>query len=787
MIRNYLLIALRNMWRNRFFSLINITGLTLGLSVFIIMWIMVRFHLGFDDFHQNKEYIYLLKQTINLGTGEYTASRCGAMQAPAIQAHFPEVRNTVRLSYPFELLMERQPDNTDAPDATRKFIEKGIIAADSSFFDFFTFPLESGDPRMALYGPNSIVITKSMASKYFGEDDALGETMIIEDSLQFTITGIAADPPENSSIQFDFVVPIGFMSILGYDMESYGGTVLFNYFLLNENADPDLLNNKIPDFLKTQYTTDLNPEPFLAPMRSVHLYGEELLYIGVYMVAILAFVILLIAIINFINLSTARSLSRAKEIGVRKVSGARRGQLIFQFLGESILISIIAMNLALFISEQVLPGMTRLLNIPLSIPWRNARFILEVTLIAFMTGMLAGIYPAFLLSSFRPATILRSKRQEGQNPKGGTTRKILVVVQFVFSILFIIATIAMNRQYNHLANADLGLKRDNVLYFMMRSNTKASYSALKTDLLKLPFVLQVTTTSEIPVFVNYGEIEWGDAERKKNVIARILYCGYDFTDAFDVQLAAGRYYSPEFASDSIDGMVINEEVARIMEWDDPIGKEFFFLDKPYHIIGVIRDINFFPFNIGGSALILPFAQTNDFGFISLQESWTEEDIALIRTTYENHVSSYPFEYDFLANYKYAFLQNAKESKMSFVFFSFFGIFVSCLGLLGLTYFLADKRRKEICIRKVFGSTARKVMFLFAGQFARLILIAILIAVPLSYLGLSILVQFFTTRAPLSWWIFAVAAVLTLLVSMFTITLQTIRIAASNPAANLRYE
>lgn len=786
MIRNYLLIAFRNMWRNKFFSLINIIGLTLGLSIFIIMWILIRFELSFDDFHTNRDNIYLLKQTINIGTGEYTASRCGALQAPAMQSHFPEIAKTVRLSYPFELLIAAPMDSANASNPDRKFIEKGIIGADSAFFDFFTFPLLSGNPQTTLKNPNSIVLTKSMATKYYGERDALGKTIILADSLQFMITGIAEDPPENSSIQFDFVVPFNFMARF-YDLNSYDGTMFFNYFLLDENADYQVLNKKIPGLFQTLYTSDLEPFLFLSPLRRVHLYGEEFHYIGVYMIAILAFVILMIAIINFINLSTARSLSRAREIGVRKVSGANRRQLIFQFLGESLIISIIAMNLALLLAEQVMPGLGRAVNIPLSVQWGNIRFMLEVILITVVTGILAGIYPAFLLSSFRPSTILRNKWQEGLTPKGGLSRKVLVVVQFVFSILFIIITIVMNRQYDHLANADLGLKRDNVLYFMMRSDTKTRYQAIKSDLLNFPFVTHVTSSSDIPVFVNYGEIAWGDAERKKNIVARTLYCGYDFTEAFDIPMYAGRFYSPEFASDTTDGIVVNEEVVRIMGWDNPVGKEFYFLDKFYHIIGVIQDINFFPFNLGGSALILPFGKENDFAFVTLQEGWTNEDITLIQSVYEDHVSSYPFEFDFLTNYKYIFLENAQQSKIGFTLFSFLGIFVSCLGLLGLTFFMADKRRKEICIRKALGSSMRKVMFLFAGQFARLVILAILIAIPLSYLILTILLQLFTTRTQLSWWIFVVAAMLTFIISILTITLQTVRIAASNPADHLRYE
>lgn len=785
MFRKNLIIALRNIWRNKTISMINIAGLTLGLSLSITIWIWIRFELSFDRFHANRNELFLLEQTLEISDRAYKTARCGSAQANALGSKFPEIRNVLRIGPPLELLLSPVSEAEHPVKEKKKFIETRILAADSTFFEMLTFPLLAGVPETVLDNPYSIVLTRPMAEKYFGSADPMGKTIRISDSYNFTVTGVAQEAPENSSIKFDFVVPIGFMELLGWDMNSYEGTNFSTFVLLQNNASYQELNTKIPDYLNALHTSELDPHQFLTPLSRIHLYGEELRYVGVYLNSIIAVMILLIACINFVNLSTARSLSRAREVGIKKVSGATRGQLIRQFLGESMVITVIAVNLALLLVEKILPASGKLLQANLLIQYDDMGFIGGVMLLTVITGLLAGSYPAFVLSSFKPATILRSKLIPGT--KGGTSRKVLVVVQYTFSILFIICTMIMIRQYDKMINANPGFNRENILYFKLRDNAHKTYEILKEDLFGNPSVVSVTTASDLPSNVLRGDIEWGDPTRKKNVIARILWCGYDFPGTLGMKMQEGRFYSPEYATDSTDAIVVNEEVVNIMGWDDPIGQRFMLFDHEYTVIGVVGNIVFFPFNIGGTALIMPFGRSNNYVFVHLQDGWSGKDIEDIRSRFEKYNPAYPFEYYFLKDYKHDMLKLAHESKKVLIFFSFLGIFVSSLGLLGLAMFVAEQKRKEICIRKAFGSGTWQVGRLFITRFTNLVLLANLIAIPLAYLLMNRVLQFFTLRTELSWWIFLSSALLSIAFSILTVTWQLLKVTGSNPANYLRYE
>ena len=406
--------------------------------------------------------------------------------------------------------MSPENDADIAGQERRKFIETRVMAVDSTFFEIFTFPLIVGDPGTVLKNPYSIVLTQSMAEKYFGRQSPVGKVIRISDSFNFIVTGIARDIPKNSSIQFDFLVPFWFMQEMGYDLNSHEGTNFTSFVLLQNNADYRKLNIKIPGYLNSLHTSELNPHQYLTPLRRLHLYGEERHYIGVYLNTIVAIMILLIACINFINLSTARSLSRAREVGIKKVAGATRTQLVRQFLGESMVMTIIAANLALLLVEKILPFSSKLMNTKLTIQYDDLNFISGIIILTLVTGLLAGSYPAFILSSFKPATILRSKLISGS--KGGRSRKVLVVVQYTFSILFIICTLVMSKQYNHLLNADPGFNRENILYFRLRGNAHKTYNIMKENLMKNPSITSITTASEIPNNILRGDIMWGDAD-----------------------------------------------------------------------------------------------------------------------------------------------------------------------------------------------------------------------------------------------------------------------------------
>jgi ABC-type antimicrobial peptide transport system permease subunit len=729
---------------------------------------------------------------MNMGTGNFTTERCGDMCVPALEEKFPDVERGIRTGSPGELLLAWTPvqpgqDSADAAEAEKKFMENTVLAVDSDFFKLFNFPLVRGNPETVLVEPWSLVMTEKMARKYFNSDDPVGQVIRINQSWLFTVTGVAADIPENTDLRFEFLVPFDFLQYFGYDMGNYGGNPFNNYLYLRYPEYAEQLKDQLYETFKPHLTHDVEITYNLLPFSRYHLFGEGKTIYPVIVFSVLSFLILLIACINFMNLSTARYISRTIEVGIRKVAGATRWQLIRQFMGEALVLVFIAINLAILALDLIIPGFNRSFDAHIRLDLADPMLIINLAGILIVTSIIAGSYPALFLSSFRPAQVLKKEFLSGK--KGLGLRKALVITQFSFSFLFLVTTTFTFKQYNHLRTGDIGISRENIVYFPVRGELADHYNAIKADLLKNPDIRYVTTASKVPLYIDRGEFEWGKEPEVTNDLARVIEVGYDFDKVFDLHLTDGRFYSPDHSMDSVNAMIVNENLAKALGYETPVDSDFYLFNNKYTIIGVVRDFNSFPVKLGGDKLMLQYScdPQDKLIFISIAPGNRQGIIKYIEQVHDRFNPAYPFIYFMLDDYQDPIIAFMKPTARTILHFTFFGIFISCLGLFGLAVFTSEQRTKEIGIRKAMGSSGTKIMLLFSIDFLRLVVISLIIGIPVSYLMVRIMLRQFIMQVSIDPVIFTGAALLVLVISLITVSYQSVRSANMNPANTLRYE
>jgi ABC-type antimicrobial peptide transport system permease subunit len=501
----------------------------------------------------------------------------------------------------------------------------------------------------------------------------------------------------------------------------------------------------------------------------------------------IAFLILITACINFINLSTARSFDRAREVGIKKTGGASRKQLIVQFMSETFVMTLISLLVALVMVEIALPLLNRAFESNVSMNLMDLKFLLALAGILVITGILSGTYPAFLLSSFNPVKALQNKKS---GRSGKRIRKVLVVLQFTISIFTILATVMMVSQLRYMQHADLGFNKDHVLIIPARGHSPEKYEVIKNDLLNCPDITQVTMASEVPDNVNAGEIEWGSTpemvEENQNISWNIRV-GYDFDKTFDLSMEEGRFFDRDHATDSMAGVIINREIANILDYKDPVGKPFYIYDDAYTIIGVIQEFNFFPLDLAGKALFMTFSEDQPLIFLRYHPGAEKEAIQYAQNVFREQNPNYPYEYFFYDDYDRIINNIGETSSTLLLYFSLFGLFISTMGLLGLAIFSAEVRTKEFGIRKAFGATVKNIVIAQSREFALLIFLAHLIAIPLAYLVVNKALDLFTYKINLSIWYFVFTMTGVYLISFLTTGWQAFSAARKNPADALRYE
>ncbi len=779
-----MLTAIRSLLRYKGYSFINIAGLAIGMACSILIMVWVAHELSYDRFNANSERLYRLVQTQYYSSGPLTTPCMPGVIGQDMVEQYPEVED----AFMFYFL-----SGTVVSFENMKFTEN-IRMADPGLFRMFDFDFISGDPATALNDINSIVISRKMAEKYFPGEDPIGKVLRFNDANDFKVTAVLENIRKNSSFRFDFCVPFQFLEEMGHDLHRYGWNTYYSYIMLKEGVTEEVFEEKILKHLQDQGDPEdeSNIDLWLHPLNKIHLYSVR----GggaiqqVYILSIIAVFILLIACINFMNLATARSSKRAREIGLRKVVGATRGKLIVQFLTDSLLLSFISIILSALLVELAIPVFNILAARELSFNLLNPNNILLLLGVGLFTGLLAGSYPAFVLSSFDPIRVLKISNS---GTKGSALfRKILVVFQFSLSIILIIATIVIVRQQRYMQEKDLGMDLENVVYISMEGNSKENYHALKTELLRNPSILAVTRANALPFLIgsNSGGFDWQDRDVENDVLIGFGYAGFDYDDVMDIEFTHGRFYSQEFATDTSDGIVINESALQTMNMKDPIGKWMEWGGNTrWNIIGVMSDYHFLPLNSEISPLVMVFNPLENTGtmMIRIRGNDPKETIAFVEDSWNSINPAFPFSYNFLdKEYEELYSSETRLGEI-FKYFAFLAIFISCLGLLGLVSFMAEQRTKEIGIRKTFGASIPSIVKLMSTEFAKLVVIANIIAIPVAWYFLKEWLTNYSYTTKLSADIFIIAFLISMVIAWLTISYQAVKAAVMDPVMAIKYE
>jgi putative ABC transport system permease protein len=777
--------AFRNIIRYRVYSIINLAGLAIGLACFILISLWIYDELSYDRFHKNAERLFLIAQTRELATGTQTLSTQCSPLAPIVKEEIPGIVDYTRYcQYPYTLASQD------------KVFSEHITFADSSLFNMFSFSCIHGNLSQALNDPHSIVLTRSKAEKYFGDIDPVGKSLQFEGRIDMKVTAIIEDIPDNSSLQMGIIIPLGFMNEIGYNLEEWAGADYYTFLLLEDKADypqtSAAIGNLCCDIYRQQTGQEECPyNVFLHPLTKYHLYslsgsGGRIQY--VWIMGAVALFIIAIACLNFINITTARSTSRAKEIGMRKVIGADRLKLIKQILGESYVMTAMALIMAMILVEIFLPLFNQLAAKKLHMDFSHPGLLLSLLVVLIITGLFAGIYPAFYLSRFKPVEILKSKIKSDK--AGLKFRRVLVVFQFSLSLILIICTVVIHGQLGYIQNKDLGLNKENAIYFRPSAAIQENYSAFKSELLKSPDILDVGASMQGITHINSTIGQNFDYEGKPADLSLELHfdwVNYDYAKTLGIEMAEGRFYSPDFASDANDGIVLNETAVKLMGIENPIGKRFSYWGNEKHIIGVVRDFYLEPLYETLKPMILIYNQTAAVLYVRLGPENTPGALAYIEKVYKDFEPSGTFGYRFLEDaYKLEYRGDQRLSRI-LTCFSGLAIFVACLGLFGLVAFIAEQSTKEIGIRKVLGASVGNIVARLSREFLILVLIANLVAWPLAYFLMRRFLEHYAYHVGINLWTFLACTVLVLMIALLTVSFRALRAASMNPVESLRHE
>ena len=786
MFKNYLKIALRNIRKHKGYSFINIAGLAIGVAACLMLFLWVQDELSYDRYHDKADQIYRAISQSEAEGQTIRFAKTSAPLGPALVREFPDVEKAVRFGRN-ELVTSYQ---------NKRFIER-VYFTDPEIFDIFTLPLIKGNPQTALKEPYSIVISEEMSQKYFGEDDPLGKIISLGEWHDFRITGVFKNMPLNSHFRFHFLGL--FSDYASTHFDQWGISNYWTYIRVSDNFSPDEFKVRMPQFVekyrgRESWSVYRTTYPLQA-LTGIHLHSdlrgeiEPNRSMGtVYIFSAIALFILLIACLNYINLSTARYATRAKEVGLRKVIGATRTQLMKQFLGETFLFSFIALPLSVMLAELFLPIFNSLSSKKLSIHYfDNMYFLLGLAVIILFVGFASGIFPAFFISALKPVTVLRGKLKASS--KGSALRKSLIVSQFSISILFIISTLIVFSQLNHMRNMKLGLDKEHVVTIpIYDKDVLGKLDAIKNEFLRNSSVLSVSVSDFSPgksnMYQNYRYEGMSDGEYP---MIRWLVVDHDFIETFGIELVDGRDFSERFPSDVNHAYILNQAAVKEIGWESPVGKELEIINKG-PVIGVVKDFNFKPLHQKIEPVAL-YIYPKLYQYISVRISPDNIPSALtfLKNKWQELIPGQTFQYSFLdEDFDNLYKAEMRLGKI-FTVVTCLTVFIACLGLFGLAAFEAVQRTKEIGIRKVLGASVAGIVLLLSKEFSKWILLANIVAWPVAYYAMNRWLQNFAYRINIGPWVLILSAVLAFVVALLTVSYQAVKAAFADPVDTLRYE
>ena len=787
MIKNYLKTAWRNLLSNKMFSLINISGLALGMTCALLIMLWIKDETRMDKFHANGKRLFRVMENQYYEGSISTFTATPGIFAENVVKDIPEIQLAS------QALWEEEPLFTVGD---KFFKEKGRYVQ-KDFLRMFSFKLVKGDPNTALARPDAVVISKMLAEKYFGRQDPVGKLINVDNEQNVIVTGVLDEVPKTSSLQFDFLMSYDIWFKKNDWAKEWGNNGPLCYVMLGPNASSDKVNAKIKNYLKTK-NKDSNVELFLQNYGESYLYsdwdngkqtGGRIEYVRIF--SIVAVIILVIACINFMNLATARSLKRAREIGVRKVVGAGKRQLIAQFMGESLFVSFLAICLSLLIVALLIPSFNALTDKKLELDFSNPFFLLLLLGLTLVTGIISGSYPSLFMSSLKPIIVLKGILKF--NTGATLFRKGLVVFQFALSIVLILGMIVIYRQIDYIHNKNLGFAKEDLLYIPLEGALQKSYPTFKDELLRHPGIKSVSSSQSGPLEVGSSTqgVRWPGKDTTKLILFSTNPITYDYIKTMGIQLKEGRDFDPSFSLDT-NNYLVNEAALRKIGYKDPIGKELTMWGDKGSIVGVMKDYHHNSLHVPIEPLILRLFKKSWNSYwgnvlVRTEKGKTKQAIASMEKTYRQFNPGFPFRYFFtdaemLKNYK----AEHTVSKLS-KYFAFLAIFISCLGLFGLVTFTAQQRVKEIGIRKVLGASVSGIVRMLSKDFIKLVLLAAVIAFPVAWWAMNRWLGDFAYRVHIGWWVFVVSGIAAMLIALLTVSFQAIKSAIASPVKSLRTE
>jgi putative ABC transport system permease protein len=792
MLRNFFRIAIRNILKYKGFSFINVAGLAIGLAASLLILLWVQDELSFERFNKNAENIYRVEEDQFYSGARYHVTVTPFPSGPVWKQQIPEIEEQTRVHPWLPRMLFRQGEKV--------FFESSILAADSTFLNIFTFPLQTGDENTALASPHSILLSEKLAMKYFGEKNPVGKTITIENRDQFMVTGILKKLPKNSMFNFEAVIPIVYLKEIGQIYDGWGSNSYFTFVRLKKGADIKAVNKKLTDIV-VEHDPEITTKFLLFPLLDIHLHQQfgfketKGPIVIVFIFTLIAVFVMLIACINFINLSTARAASRGKEIGIKKVAGADQMSLIWQFMFESLLLVSAALVLAL-----ILVGL--FLNVFNGVSGKNftlsdllqVKFILSFIAVGLVAGFVSGIYPSLYLSSFKPVVVL----------KGGDTatgrghirmRQTLVVIQFSLSMLIAIAAIFTYLQLKFMLEKDLGFNKNNLIGIQMTDNMRKKYYSIKSELLKETLIQGVTASTWNPVMIgsNSGGARWEGKDPDKNVLIGTNTIDYDYIETMQMEIVSGRDFSRDYSSDiardTTGNFLVNEEVVQLMNIGDPVGKGFRFMGLNGRIVGVMKNFHFKGADQPIEPVAFALTDTSSLNMILIRLAPADipGSLKVVEKKWKEIIPEYPLQYNFIdQDYENQFRSMIRLTGL-LKYFTILALIIASLGLYGLASYSAERRTNEVGIRKVMGAGSLTVMYTLTREFLVFVLMAIVVSVPLGWYIVSKLLQQFAYRVDINPLVFVYISAGAILIAIITVSFQAYKATGINPAEALKIE